>query len=474
MTQPGLFVHNESSSKLNLSSSSMIERDSSSKLNRTSSSILIEREFVTNEAIMDQSSALERFRALFTEGHEEPAYMRPYLYMHFLGFLSDQPSYWKDEIEPHRALWGDILSQHEANLRISRRHGADPSHVVPTDTKYQLEAVEASMELVQKDLLRLFAGDEYFKTAKFTGDVTQILTMHSVYGAYHIDEHNQDWAYRQGYHVMASVVYFLVHHSRSVIQEHGTPLAKALIGDEENLVKDTFIIFRRLVRMLDCFYNHDSAGSASNLDEECHNMLMVIQSDEALFAKMKEPAGYEPSIFLNKWFRLMFAYQMSIPSTVLLWDYILASSITNMAEPLIMVRFIAAALLRKHRTTILEAEDGELIEFLSRSPALSDAEAFGLMNDAEHLSRRYTLPQLPVADSPAMTPKKKRGSTNSALPSKCSNCGQLDGATVRADDLMSQALPLLYEVMEDGDRRAELIIGLLCQARDALDNAGIH
>ncbi len=442
------------------------------------------------EALKTDPDSLINYHNLCKTSGLDSTCLRPFLYMHFLGFLSDDTDSWVDEITIHRTLWDNIVQCHETN--VDRVQNQKDAGALLDAARVQVAAVEASETLIDKDMRRSFVDQPYFKRPKFLADVRKILALHSVYGVYEITQDNRDWAYRQGYHMLASIVYYLVEDARLSARgallettENGELVnntihrkqneykmssdfhfVNEMIGDDDNTIRDTFIIFRRLTRLLDSFYNPDSVAATLNLDEICSELLKILADvDGDLHSLMVSPDGYQPSIFLNNWFRLMLAYQTSVRGTMTIWDRIIGFAKDDLNNPLTMLQSIVATILLKNRDKIKTVDSSELIQFLTQIPSLSDAEALSVAEDAGRLHRRRVANHF--APTPTRgTPRARRKATRTALPSPAPmvSCARCHGAS----DVLGRLLPLLYEM--DGEReKADECMDIVRQVRDMLD-----
>ena len=250
---------------------------------------------------------------------------------------------------------------------------------------------QKAMELVDKDLGRLWGGDPFFEKESSKADLRCVLETLVASGV---------CEYRQGVHEVASLIYLSNTRDADVALNIpvSDPLCEAarVACSRRHLCEDTFamlaaVLFNgpQLVQFgfpesttsgfgLGAWYDADEAESGA----DCVSMATVVQSalleaQNPKLAKHIASMDVQPVLYGLRWLRLLFIREFYINQAAQLWDAIFAEFALD-RQPVwrSCVPHLAVAMLSFIGSTLLEMDDsGMLLRRLMRYPPVEDVSA---------------------------------------------------------------------------------------------------
>ncbi|KAF8251961.1 RabGAP/TBC [Wilcoxina mikolae CBS 423.85] len=395
-----------------------------------------------NDARKRWNTIFERHKSITSLKHDtarRPSHagLRSICWKIFLLYPDITPSNWIETLRSERRAYSELHEHHLKNRHGESVFEATDLDPLAEDESNPYELYRKDEELRQEifqDIERCMPENTFFREPKVQDSLLEILFIYC--------KLNQDVSYRQGFHELAAIVYWVV--ACDAISPDSVVEPEDEISEDESIMRevldskyinhDTFSIFQCVMRSAKAWYElgennggsrkggavvGSSAGPIVQKSQYIHETLLMATDPE--LAEHLKALDVLPQVFLIRWIRLLFCREFPFDELLSVWDLIFAED-----PELHLVDLICVSMLLRIRWKLIEADYSTALTLLLRYP--SPSVPVTLVEDAmylrdnlspgsgKHIITKYSK-RSPAAHQPRPAPQKPKHPRRPMSPS---------------------------------------------------------
>ncbi|KAI5804343.1 rab-GTPase-TBC domain-containing protein [Geopyxis carbonaria] len=331
------------------------------------------------------------------------------------------PESWLVTLNSQRNTYSQLCEEHLKLLHEESALGAPDIDPLAEDDSNPWEKYRKDDELrreIFQDIERCMPDNHFFRDPKIQSSLLNILFVYC--------KLNQDVSYRQGFHEIAAVIFWVVW-CDSVYPDTSRDHACETLDTDKMITEaldfnfiehDTFTLFQTVMYSAKAWYElgdgdfkgQQSLGSSPIVQKSkyIHETLLMV-TDPELGNHLKE-LDVLPQVFLIRWIRLLFSREFPFEELLVVWDYLFAED-----TDLHLVDLVCVAMLLRIRWQLMEADYSTALTLVLRYPSphppslpVTFVEDAVYLRDnlstegGKYIIRKYSS-RVPVASTPSVT-----------------------------------------------------------------------
>mmetsp|Transcript_2397 Transcript_2397/g.5470 ORF Transcript_2397/g.5470 Transcript_2397/m.5470 type:complete len:772 (+) Transcript_2397:133-2448(+) len=300
----------------------------------------------------------------------------------FLGCVDRKDkSIWKNQVEAQRNEYQEYLKDMTADPASKKDMDLDLNNPLSQGNDNPWTQYYENMELckvIQLDLDRTHPGSAFFQDKKIQKQMLNILFVWS--------KMNPDYSYRQGMNELLSPILLTLSNDADKAANESPPNSSGESGEVFRLLMskkfiehDSFVVFNKLMSHMRQYFavvkptspqrqsrlvSKPFVPQQTPIVTKCENLQQkILKSVDKVLHRHLEDEDVQPTLYLLRWVRLLFAREFHILDVQLIWDHVFAlatySPRKELELPLMdyfcvaMCLYVRADLLRGDNSTCL-------------------------------------------------------------------------------------------------------------------------